>query len=179
MAALLSASIAINIAQARKIAGLENNTTTGQLVAGTAFPKLYVRDLAGRELAFPSGPKSRPTVVYVFRPSCTWCQRNGPVLSELVRQVAGKYDVVGLSLSPQGLTRFVDDHGMRMPVYYPASGGAASRQFQVTPETIVISSDGIVVASWNGAYINQTKSLVESFFSVRLPDGADERSPLL
>lgn len=42
-----------------------------------------------------------------------------------------------------------------------------------TPETIVVSRDGLVLRDWRGAYTGATKQQMEEFFSMGLPDLLD------
>ncbi len=44
-----------------------------------------------------------------------------------------------------------------------------------TPQTIVVSSNGIVLASWNGAFLGRQKDTVEKLFNVRLPEVNPEK----
>lgn len=47
-----------------------------------------------------------------------------------------------------------------------------------TPQTIVVSPKGVVIANWSGAYLGKHKEAIEEFFKVDLPDiKLQERAP--
>jgi hypothetical protein len=77
---------------------------------------------------------------------------------------------VGLSLSDEGLTDFLKAHQMGFPVYSSPSGSiVASLHLAITPETVLVSPNGFVLGSWNGAYMGGTKTAIEKSLSVSLP----------
>jgi hypothetical protein len=63
----------------------------------------------------------------------------------------------------------MNSHRMTFPVYTGFSESSlASYHLGGTPETIAIAPGGIVLGSWDGAYIGPTKTAVEHFFSIPL-----------
>jgi hypothetical protein len=89
----------------------------------------------------------------------------------LVTATAKTYRVLGISLSSDGLAEFVARHNLNFPTYTGVSAeGARFYHLRVTPEVIVISPAGRVLASWRGAFVDRTKSDIEQFFSIRLPE---------
>ena len=64
----------------------------------------------------------------------------------------------------------MEAHHLNFPVYT----GLKSDTIQAlglggTPQTIVISPEGLVLKNWPGAYREQTQREVEDYFQVRLP----------
>jgi hypothetical protein len=62
-----------------------------------------------------------------------------------------------------------------VPADVPIFSGASPRTVRayhlgLTPETIVVSSEGMVLADWRGTYEGETKGEIERFFRVRLPE---------
>ena len=81
-----------------------------------------------------------------------------------MEKVSGRYRIVGISLTQEGLSDFVASHGMTFPVYSGLSPSMIKTyRLGSTPETIVVSPKGVVLGSWNGAYVGGTKAAVERF----------------
>ena len=104
----LAISVALNVLQGTRILRLEDEAvaTTG-LSEGSLVPPLPARDLDGRPSVIEYGSSSVPTVLYVFSPSCRWCQANADSVGSLAGQIAHKYRTVGISLSRQGTAEVV------------------------------------------------------------------------
>ena len=65
-------------------------------------------------------------------------------------------------------------HGLSFPVYSsPTAQTMSAYRFSTTPETLVISQSGSVLADWRGAYVGDTKLLIERYFHIELPDLRD------
>jgi peroxiredoxin len=172
---LLAVSITINVLEARYIGTLLDTSDLGHaqggLSVGVSVPPLEVHDSPGKVVTLKYGDSSKPTLIYVFRPSCVWCQRNSDVLNSFTDRVSDRYRVIGISLSEEGLPDFVAAHGIGFPVYSSLSTSTINAyRLGTTPETIVISPRGTVLGSWNGAYTGGTKKAVEKFFGMSIPD---------
>ena len=168
----LVASIAINAVQGNQILRLEDalDSRTGLLAEGSVVPDLKVRDLSGLAEVIAYASASVPTVLYVFRPSCTWCERNSENINSLAVQLNGKFRLIGLSTSREGLSEFISAHQIKFPVYTDISESLMKAyRLHTTPETVVISPEGKVIKTWAGAYLGSTASMIEMFFSVHLP----------
>src|SRR5215831_5159596 len=88
---LCGVSLAINVLQGRQIhdlqVALRSPRESRTLVrVGSRVPSLRVFDEDERELRIDFAAASVPTILYVFSPSCSWCQRNGRSLLEVYRQ---------------------------------------------------------------------------------------------
>ncbi len=167
-------SSAINVLQGIRIRSLEKQIEAGASAVassvGASLAEFQARDLAGHPASIRFGVGSKPTLVYVFRPSCVWCYRNSDAFNSLIRHVAGKYDVVGLSLDSDRLVPYIKRSNFNFPVYSdPDATTLARYQLGVTPETLLISSHGTIVQDWRGAYTGDNRSSVERFFGVHLP----------
>lgn len=112
---------------------------------------------------------SRPTILYVFRPDCIWCARNLEAERTVAEQASG-YRFIGLSTTADGLTEYLDRNHLTFPVFAdPNARSAKLLKLSITPETIVISPDGIVQKVWLGAYLGENAKSVEKMFGVKLP----------
>ncbi len=170
----LVCSVLINVLLARKVARLANNIrvlkSEGQLATGSTVPAIEAKDLSGKPAFVSYMEGDIPTVLYVFTPSCRWCERNFHNVQTLVNETHGKYRFVGLSLSRDNLNEYVLQHDYGFPIYTDLPSTITSTyKMGGTPQTIVVSSDGKVVNSWMGAYSGSLKQEVETFFGVDLP----------
>jgi peroxiredoxin len=164
-------SVALNVVQSRRIVALQRAVELGGrssgIAAGTLIPDVRARDGQGRELTLRyDSASSKPTVVYAFSPSCVWCRRNAQKFNSLVAQASGRYTFIGLALNRQGLQEFVTEHGLKVPIYEALDAPG----FSGTPQTVVVSPKGTVMATWSGAFLGPTKTQVERYFGVHLPD---------
>ena len=165
-------SIAFNTVQGLRILRLEDELNSrGALAEGTLLPPLLGEDLAaGQRQTINYNDSQTPTLLYVFQPSCVWCQYNSGNINSLAERLEGKCRVIGVSLSSDGLKEFVESHHITFPVYTNIPSPLAEvYKLGATPETIVISRDRKVLKNWKGAYDEPVRSLIEQFFSVRLP----------
>ncbi|HWB87324.1 MAG TPA: TlpA disulfide reductase family protein [Bryobacteraceae bacterium] len=169
---LLGISVIGNLAQHRVIRSLSVAGAAAQEIqgVGTRVPALSVRDLSGKPTLIEYQQQKTPTLLYAFSPSCSWCKRNTAALHDLSRLIGSRYRLVGLALSSAGLEGYLAEHPIDFPVYtgVPASAIDAYR-LRSTPETIVISADGVVLRVWTGAFEGPNKEDIERYFSVRLP----------
>ena len=166
---------AIVVRQGIRIGELEVNLASAQspggLTVGTTIRRFVAHDIEGNERTIDfTSPHTRPTIIYVFRPSCGACRLNGEGLAALLEQTRGKYEVVGLSLDRTGVEQFVAQENMKFPVYTDLSReDIRAYRLGNTPETIVVEPGGKVAGSWVGGFGGPTQSLIERYFAVRLP----------
>ena len=175
---LLLASVVLNLLLASKVKSLNETIEIVKsehiLKEGAVVPSItaYALDGSAAEIRFDSVPG--PTVLYVFTPPCGWCTRNLPAAKALAENIKGRYRVLGLSLSSDGLQKYVSDSGLQFPIYADISISTRSAyRLGGTPDTLVVSSDGKVMKHWQGAYVGSTKNEVEAYFNVTLPPVSD------
>lgn len=138
------------------------------LIVGERLRPVRLETLDARPIRIDWGADGRPTVLYAFRPGCAWCKRNLAAVQALAEGIASQYRVVGVSLTRDGLREYLNQSPFRFPVYV---AGPEARQLKLggTPETLVISSDGVVMNAWLGAYVAKTSDDVERKFQIKLP----------
>lgn len=176
---MLIVSVLLNVFLARKnqeLTGLQNaKVAESQLKIGTAVPPIKVKSLDGRVDEISYRDLDRPTILYVFTPQCKWCARNLDNLKTLSNEKAGQYRFVGISLSEGDLEKYASDNKLQFPVYTGVSSDARQiYRMSSTPQTIVISPEGVILQNWIGAYVGDQKSQIESYFSVKLPGITEE-----
>lgn len=165
---LLAISAGINVLQAQRIRALVSPVPgTPAAIGRMALPvQGYSRFGEKREFTFKRG---RPTVLYFFSPTCVWCERNWPNIQSLVSSSAGRYDVVLVSASRE-LDEYLRSRNLTVDVLEGISEN--SRQhfgLSATPQTVVVSPEGIISHVWSGAYTARPKRQLEELFAISLP----------
>jgi len=167
--------LAIVVQQGRRINQLESafneSEVRGPLAEGMAVPGFKVKDLAGQEQEFQfARTRQKPLLIYVFKPSCKWCQLNTNNFNGLADQIQQRYETIGLSLDAENLPEYLQEHPLKAKIYTGVSGDMrSSYHLGSTPETIVVSVNGVVIKSWVGTYGNPLlRPVIERFFSARV-----------
>jgi peroxiredoxin len=168
---LLAASLGLNVYLApRALRAPRPVPPPPTLSVGEVVPPLEAQRLQGRRETVSYADEARPTVVYVFSPSCPWCRKNLANIKRLFEARQGEYRFVGLSSDDTQLADYVAENGLAFPVY---SGIAEPlrRAYKLggVPQTLVISPQGKVLKNWQGAYAGPNQTDVEAFFAVKLP----------
>jgi hypothetical protein len=105
--AILTLSLVINVGLAAKVRRLESTLhyirEGGKLQVGTLVDAVAVQSEGGThaKLTFESTPL--PTVIYVYSPTCGWCEKNLPGIKHLAKGIEGRVNVIGLSLDDKDL----------------------------------------------------------------------------
>jgi hypothetical protein len=147
------------------------------LAVGTALPLIEAKDLAGHLKKVEYNSTDLPTVLYIFTPSCHWCEKNLSNLKTLAQETKGRYQTIGLSLSNTGLREYVDRNGLEFPIFtdLPPQTVLAYR-LGGTPQTLLVSNNGKLIREWKGAYTGSNKKEIEDYFRLELP-GLNEEQP--
>ncbi len=169
----LAISVCVVVLQRAKIQTLQNALeemrVRGDLREGTQVPPIKAQTLGGITETLRFGSGAKPTLLYVFSPDCGWCAINTSAVDELAAKLSARYSVIGVSIEDEGLGPFLAAHPLSFPVYKGISKDTRNLyRLATTPETIVVTPDARVAASWNGAYTGATERLVENYFGVRL-----------
>jgi len=145
------------------------------LAKGDKMSDLVGRGLDGKPLTVRLNGSAKPTLVYVMSPECIWCTRNEANFSALVATHRDSFDVVLVSLVEKGLAEYVakvrpDLEDMPVTVITALADRVRDTMFlHSTPQTILVSTDGVVSGYWPGAYIGTRAQEIEAAFSVKLP----------
>lgn len=144
----------------------------------TVLPPLEAERLGGAREKIDFSADPRPTLLYVFTPSCRWCSRNLDNLKTVLTAARDTHRVIAVSLDPSS-AEYGREVGLELPIYInPSPETVESYGFGPTPQTLVISREGRVVKSWVGAYAGSAKPEVEEYFRTRLPGLSKPGLPL-
>lgn len=171
---LLTASLSLNVYLGWSLKRLRSFVPPPpnpiNLPSGMTVQPVTAVGLSGKQEAISYADAGKPTVFYVFSPSCVWCDRNTQNINALAGMKGESFRFIGLSLAEEGLAAYVQSHHLTFPVYKNLTPEAVKMLgLGTTPQTIVISPDGQVLKNWSGAYVKPLQPQVEEFFGVRLP----------
>lgn len=174
-------SIALNLLLSREVARLRDTIASlkseGGLAVGASLPPFQAFDLNGKAVTVAYSEDRRPTLLYVFSPSCGWCARNLANIRHLTATVKDDYRIWGISLSSQGLEKYLREAGIDFPVLTQASANSLEAyKLGGTPQTLVISAEGTLLKNWIGAYVDQVSEDVQQYFGTPLPGLEDPKS---
>lgn len=171
---LLSLSIVLNVLLARRLNRLISSRgqrwISSALHIGASVPPISAKTADGHNDIIVFTGTSKPTVLYVFTPECSWCARNMNNFKALIAAKADEDRFVGLSLSEEGLSTYIETYQLAIPVFTALSSETKKAYaLGVTPQTIIVSPQGRILQNWPGAWSDKRKAEVEAFFHVRLP----------
>jgi hypothetical protein len=163
---LLVISATINVALARKVqsanAKLEK-ITQPKALSGVRLDRLQVSTQRGEPSYVDFTKDAIPTLLYVFRPSCGWCNKNLDNVHELARASAANrnFQIVGISLDEEGLQDYVKTADLNFPIYTNIRKDDIQRLgLGATPQTLLISG-GTIKQDWSGAYSGELLKQVD------------------
>lgn len=147
------------------------------LAVGTVLPPLRGKHLDGSVAVVDYRASRMPTLLYVMSPQCGWCVRNRTNFQAMMSQIEGRFRLVCVSLSTEGLAEYVAANHLNVPqvellVEVPQSVLAAHK-LTATPQTLVVSPEGRLLKLWRGAFTRDKQREVEDFLGVHLPGLTD------
>lgn len=168
--ALFVGSLALNVSLALQLRETARaGARTGGLQRDDVLPSLQ---LARPEGAMTTVTFERPTLLYVFSPTCEWCKRDHANITALQQSVQARYDFVALTLNDRGLKTYLEERpypgvvGVARP---PGVPDELARNLGATPQLVVVDRGGRVQQVWMGALFDARQREAELFFGVSLP----------
>jgi hypothetical protein len=175
LACFVIASATLNLFQMRRIAVLNDQVRRAGVRSGDTVPVgLQVRPITlthpdGAQVVVEFSHTGGKTLLYVFRPGCSWCVKNADSIRELAMRLRRSHRIIGVSLSGAGLSEYMREHDQGFDLYGIASQDTIEElNLGTTPQVIVIGKDALVERSWSGAFIGAVKYDIEGFFGVKL-----------
>jgi len=166
---MLCVSASLNVYLLKRAQQLAHMVNSSQgIPIGTVMPPIRVVRPDGQESVITYADARRGTILYVFSPSCASCIHNEPSIRSLSSQTVGLYRSIGLLLSAPA------DRGsgaaLGISTFVVSADSIRLFNLGTTPETIVISPDGLVQGVWRGTFSGIIHDEVERFFNVRIPE---------
>ena len=151
-----------------------------QVKVDAIVPALEGLNPYGEKLAFPYGRDPRKTIVFVFSPTCSFCEENWPGW----RQITERLDIttvrpVAVDISSSATLEFVASHGLAdMPLIAKIEPKSLlSYRFRLTPQTILIDSHGRVEKVWSGVLTSEQVEEVAALVGRPAQSSHDRQSP--
>jgi peroxiredoxin len=174
---LLIISVGLNVVLGREVKNLrvlsrllQLKIRTPALVPGSQAPSFSAKEMDGKPAVLNYSQEAGPTVLYIFTPECHWCGQNLENIRFLASNKKAKYRFIGVSLTSDKLEEYLSRNGLPFHVYHsPPDEVSVAYGLTSTPSTIVVSSDGKILQYWRGAYSQDLKAEIESFFQLHLP----------
>jgi len=134
------------------------------------MPPVTLTANTGEHAAIEFGYGAVPTLFYWFSPTCGWCELNLPNFEALAAQARGRYRLVAVAdASPADLANYREKHRFNFPLYTITARQIGLYHFRGTPTSVLVSSRGIVLKVWAGAYLPTTLVDIERTLAVTLP----------
>lgn len=177
---ILAASLALNVylgARVKKLSAIDDTQVNPAASIGSNLEAFEAQTREGELQTIQLAP-GRPKVIYIFSPTCGWCERNLQNITYLASQRGKDYEFIGLSLSRRSLDDYLKIHRLPFIVYtQPSTRTQKLMQIAGTPQTVVVSPQGKILHNWVGAYRDSVQEEVEAEFKVLLPGLAAESRP--
>lgn len=178
MLALLAVSLVTNVVLGMTVLRLAGRASPSAAMRaeraqapaiGTLLPSLDAHGMGGGRELLTFEPGGRPTLLYVFAPTCRWCARNLDNVKAVFAAAQDTHRIVALSLAPEVGASVKDFPTHVRVLVQPSPAAYEPYRLGSTPMTLVISPEGRVLKTWVGAYTGEIGKEVESQFAVRLP----------
>lgn len=178
---LLAMTLVANVMTLQQPHSISKNVMAKSKVATTpTAPSIKARTLDDKEVLVNYGSVKVPTVLYVFVPSCKWCDQNWNNIRSLAGSAGKTHRFLGLALSDYQLQDYVNNKKVNFPVYKQLSPETLDKlALGSVPQTIVVSPQGKILKNWTGAYTEATQREIEVFFGIKLSgiNGTDSSEP--
>lgn len=138
------------------------------LAAGQTVPALALRGLDGVERKLAPGVLGRDHLLLVFTTTCQACALNQPAWRRLHEAVAGRAEVVGVSLDEVAATaayRQARDLPFEVTVPVERADFAAALRVARVPLTVHLGGDGRVRGAWTGVLSDAVLSEIRASFT--------------
>ena len=139
---------------------------------GTALPTLEGIDSNGDRQSITYGQDSRKTVLLVLSTRCSACVENMPNWQAIINRLDQQsFRLAAVSLQSEGFKEYASRHGInQIPVLTKFDPKyRAAYNLALTPQIILIDTDGKVEKVWTGLLRREDKQEVELALNVRLP----------
>lgn len=142
------------------------------LVEGQSMPAIAGMDLEGREQIFDWGKDNRKTLLMNFSPRCGYCRANMPNWTAILQGIDKlAYRVVLVSSISDGAKEYIEKYNIKdVPVIVePEPKVLVNYLMHITPQTVLLNSDGKIEKVWVGKFVNEQKPYIEQSLNVSLP----------
>ena len=168
--AMLSMSVALNVGLAVTLNRARTALEPPAFASGNRAPVLRIQSETGATTTIAYEANALPTLLYWFRPSCSWCEANFDNFAALAAQAPGRYRFLAISsASPIELSEYARRHNINFPLFSIDDATAAQYRLTGTPTCLLITGNGALAKRWLGAFAPSTLQQIEKTLAVELP----------
>jgi hypothetical protein len=141
-----------------------------QLQPETMLPPLDGTDPDGKKVSVGYEQENRKTLMLVFSPRCRACNENMPNWQALLKKIdRNAYRVVAVSLMADGAGEYLERYGIDNLITIAEIDPAdkATYNLTLTPQTVLIDSDGKAEKVWLGILGDEKIADIERTLNVR------------
>ena len=135
-----------------------------ELNPGTRLPALEGSNAEGNRIKVSYERETRKTLLLVYSPQCGSCTDNMPAWHTLLKRAdRDSVRIVGVSVLASGAADYARKHdlsGIETLTEVSPKVRTAYR-LNLTPQTILISSDGVVEKVWSGVLSDEERGEIE------------------
>jgi hypothetical protein len=158
---------------------VEKRGRSMEIQPGTQLPPITGIDLNGNRFTMDYGQDPRKTLLLVFSPGCRFCKENMPNWEAMMGGLdKNSYRVTGVSLMEDGLKEYLAEYGLGdLPVVAEIDPQVrVGYNLVLSPQTILIDSEGKAERVWTGLIEGEKKDELERILNIQLPI-ADKSEP--
>jgi peroxiredoxin len=141
------------------------------LKEGTIVPALSGLDLNGNKISLNYQDDPRKAIMLVFSPRCAYCTENMPNWQALAQSIDPKlYRIMAVSVTSDGVKEYVAKNGFpNVPIIADVEPRSrVTYEMNVTPQTILIDSQGRVEKIWVGLIQPDERTEMKQFLGLKL-----------
>jgi len=163
---LLAASLAGNVylgsELARRPATANESKRTAGPEIGAVIHTLDGEASDGTRRAIRIAGATLRTVLFVYSPTCPWCQRSWPLFERLSSRSTGRFNFAALCMGGSSGMFSTD-----MPsIGNPTRETVAALRAGSVPQTIVFSPEGRVERIWVGGWVGDVADQLSTYFGI-------------
>ncbi len=120
---------------------------------GVSLPPLSGVDQFGKPILVDFRNQTRPTVLFIFSPICSVCNKNWPRWNSiLAAQKSLSWRPVFVNTGESVTTSYLNSHSLQQYTTFAqvSASTALTYRFFFTPETIILDGHGKVTSEWIG-----------------------------
>ena len=160
------------IIQNRSLQSLTTRTKRAMaLQEGTIVPAISGLDLNGNKISLNYQDDPRKAIMLVFSPRCAYCTENMPNWQSIAQSIDPKqYRIMAVSTTAEGVKDYVAQNGFpNVPIIADVEPKSrVTYEMNVTPQTILIDSQGRVEKVWIGLIQPNELTEVQRFLGLKL-----------
>jgi peroxiredoxin len=160
------------IIQNRNLRSLTTVTKRSMVLKeGTIVPALSGLDLNGNKINLNYQDDPRKAIMLVFSPRCALCTENMPNWQSIAQSIDPKlYRIMAVSTTSDGVKEYVAKSGFpNVPIISDVEPRSrVTYEMNVTPQTILIDSQGRVEKIWVGLIQPNERTEMKQFLGLKL-----------